>query len=232
MLDVADLLASLPPAAREATLNGPAHAPPKGVVPNFDNPPSQTSLVIGVVTSGIWDKTVQGTCLNEGIIWAAYSCLNLASDVIILILPQKVIWGLKLSKPKKIGISIIFAFGLLACVAATLRIVTSVRKARSTETDTQPSVSEQGLYEQVDEYSLEASGGGHNDNHSHYQNEPVISASATTLTTHVITVSEEHDPNTATFGHQLQHPWITDNHFPAQENGYIPNRNMGLYPTL
>lgn len=106
------------------------------------------------------------------------------------------------------------------------------RKARSTETDTQPSVSEQGLYEQVDEYSLEASGGGHNDNHSHYQNEPVISASATTLTTHVITVSEEHDPNTATFGHQLQHPWITDNHFPAQENGYIPNRNMGLYPTL
>lgn len=52
MLDVADLLASLPPAAREATLNGPAHAPPKGVVPNFDNPPSQTSLVIGVVTSG------------------------------------------------------------------------------------------------------------------------------------------------------------------------------------
>ncbi|KAI0451240.1 hypothetical protein F5B21DRAFT_516863 [Xylaria acuta] len=236
MLDVADLLASLPPAAREALLDGPAHAPPEGVVPNFDNPQGQNSLAIGVVTTGfllvtilfftrvysrafclkrvqiedglivagfgtftaytwccyyvldkpglfvhqwdirlrdlsqffwvrvapvllewsrtfvprgtrntfwwtchillvvnvlfyvpikiasnlscqphnkIWDRTVQGTCLNEGIIWTAYSCLNLASDVIILILPQRVIWRLKLSKAKKIGISIVFAFGLL-----------------------------------------------------------------------------------------------------------------------
>lgn len=52
MLDVADLLASLPPEAREAVLNGPAHAPPPGVIPNFDNPPSQNNLVIGVLTTG------------------------------------------------------------------------------------------------------------------------------------------------------------------------------------
>ncbi|KAI0435493.1 hypothetical protein F4803DRAFT_545391 [Xylaria telfairii] len=52
MLDVADLLASLPPAAREAALNGPAHTPPKGVVPNFNNPQNRKSLIIGVVTTG------------------------------------------------------------------------------------------------------------------------------------------------------------------------------------
>ncbi|KAI0549814.1 hypothetical protein F4679DRAFT_584280 [Xylaria curta] len=408
MLDVADLLASLPPAARVAILDGPAHPPPKGVVPNFDNPPNQDSLVIGVVTTGfvlvtilffarvyarvvcqkrvhvedglivagfgtftayawccyyaldkpglfvhqwdirlrdlsqflwilylginfygatmlalkpavllewsrtfvprgthnafwwtchillvvnvlfygsikiasnlscqphnkIWDKTVQGTCLNEGILWTAYSCLNLVSDIIILILPQRVIWGLKLSKAKKIGVSIIFAFGLLACVAATLRIVTSVRYLESTDktftvsgvalcclaelaflfvvvcipsvpavaksfgaskafaslklwtphyhrkTESsgeyiQRSASEQGPYKQVDQYSLEAFGGGQNDNYSHYQNEHVTSASTITRTTHIVTVSEEHDSSTATLGHQPQHSWITDNH--------------------
>ncbi|KAI0859841.1 hypothetical protein F4860DRAFT_525828 [Xylaria cubensis] len=411
MLDVADLLASLPPAARGAALDGPAHPPPKGVLPNFDNPQSQNSLVIGVVTTGfvlvtilffarvyarvfcqrrvhvedglivagfgtftayawccyyaldkpglfvhqwdirlrdlsqflwilylginfygatmlslkpavllewsrtfvprgthnafwwtchillvvnvlfygsikiasnlscqphnkIWDKTVQGTCLNEGILWAAYSSLNLVSDIIILILPQRVIWGLKLSKTKKIGVSIIFAFGLLACLAAALRIVTSVRYLESTDktftvsgvamcclaemvflfvvvctpsipaatksfrarkafaslklwvphyhrtTESsgkciQRSVSEQGPYKQVDQYSLEAFGGDQKDDYSHCQNEHVITASAITRTTHIVTVSEEHDSNTATFGDQPQHSRITDNHSSA-----------------
>jgi len=52
MPDIADILASLPPGAREALLDGPAHAPPEGVVPNFDNPGSQNDLVIGVITTG------------------------------------------------------------------------------------------------------------------------------------------------------------------------------------
>ncbi|KAI0876397.1 hypothetical protein GGS24DRAFT_498827 [Hypoxylon argillaceum] len=411
MLDVADLLASLPPEAREAVLNGPAHAPPPGVIPNFDNPPSQNNLVIGVLTTGyfivvilffarvysrlvclkrvhiedglivagfgtltayawccyyalnrpglfvhqwdirlkdlsqflwilylginfygatllslkpavlldwsrtfvprgtrntfwwtchillavnvlfygsikiasnlscqphnkIWDKTVQGTCLNEGIIWTAYSCLNFVSDVIILILPQRVIWGLKLSRTKKVGVSIVFAFGLLACIAAILRIVTSIRylestdktftvsavamccwaemvflfvvvcvpsvppatkglraskaveslklwashhggKTQSSGTYTQPSASEQATYEQVDEYSLKGSRDGQNDTNFHHSNKLPISASAITLTTHVVTVTEDHGPNTATLGNQHQHPWITYDHPPV-----------------
>ncbi|KAI0203599.1 hypothetical protein F4808DRAFT_25099 [Astrocystis sublimbata] len=268
MPDIADILASLPLEAREALLDGPAHTPPDGIMPNFESPPNQNSLVIGIATTGfilvtllffsrfcarvfclrkvhiedglvlagygtfvayawcfyhildkpglfvhqwdirlrdlsqftwiiylgtnfhgatllslkpavllewsrtfvphgtrnvfwwichillvinvlfyasmkiasniscqphskIWDKTVQGTCLNERVIWMAYSCLNLVSDVVILILPQKVIWRLKLSRAKKIAVSILFAFGLLTCVAATLRIATNLRYLNS-----------------------------------------------------------------------------------------------------
>lgn len=53
MQDIADILASLSPAAREVALNGPAHAPPEGVMPSFDNPQNQNRLVIGVINTGL-----------------------------------------------------------------------------------------------------------------------------------------------------------------------------------
>lgn len=53
MSDIADLLASLTPEAREVYLNGPAHVPPDGVVPNFENPGNRNSLAIAVVAAGL-----------------------------------------------------------------------------------------------------------------------------------------------------------------------------------
>lgn len=53
MPDVADFLASLPPEAKEAQLNGPAHVPPDGVVPNFENPESQNGMTITIFTVGV-----------------------------------------------------------------------------------------------------------------------------------------------------------------------------------
>ncbi|GAB1315321.1 hypothetical protein MFIFM68171_05531 [Madurella fahalii] len=40
---------NLPPAVQEQIFNGPARAPPPGVVPNFDNPPNRTSEAIAVI---------------------------------------------------------------------------------------------------------------------------------------------------------------------------------------
>jgi hypothetical protein len=39
--------------------------------------------------------------------------VNFASDTIILVLPQKVIWGLNMSFKKKIGVVALFATGVL-----------------------------------------------------------------------------------------------------------------------
>lgn len=38
---------------------------------------------------------------------------NLLTDIIILFLPQRIIWKLKLPKAKRIGITIVFSIGLL-----------------------------------------------------------------------------------------------------------------------
>ncbi|KAF2260236.1 hypothetical protein CC78DRAFT_418336, partial [Lojkania enalia] len=48
--------------------------------------------------------------------------INLLSDIIILMLPQKVIWGLNVTRKQKIGMSLLFVVGIFATAAATVRI--------------------------------------------------------------------------------------------------------------
>ncbi|KAI1652663.1 hypothetical protein F4813DRAFT_303643 [Daldinia decipiens] len=66
----------------------------------------------------IWDKTVAGTCIDLKAINIAATATNVVLDIAILILPQRIIWKLKMSNAKKIGISAVFAVGIFACIAA------------------------------------------------------------------------------------------------------------------
>ncbi|KAF2802362.1 uncharacterized protein BDZ99DRAFT_503839 [Mytilinidion resinicola] len=79
----------------------------------------------------IWDKTTPGTCINTNAGFVVAAVLNLANDLIILALPQKVIWGLHLTPSKKVGISGMFAIGIFACVCAVARLVYSIKLMHS-----------------------------------------------------------------------------------------------------
>lgn len=57
----------------------------------------------------IWDLTVSGTCINTKLLDIASAVVTLISDLVLLLVPQKVIWGLHLSNKKKIGVSIVFS---------------------------------------------------------------------------------------------------------------------------
>ncbi|KAH7039799.1 uncharacterized protein B0I36DRAFT_280112 [Microdochium trichocladiopsis] len=74
----------------------------------------------------IWDKTiVGGKCLDPiqvKLIWVYNAAVNLGLDIVILILPQRVIWNLKLNKKKRVGLSMIFAFGLVSVFCAAMRL--------------------------------------------------------------------------------------------------------------
>lgn len=61
----------------------------------------------------IWHPTIPGTCFNTKAFFISNATLNLVSDIIILVLPQRVIWTLKMSTQKKIGVSVVFAVGLM-----------------------------------------------------------------------------------------------------------------------
>ncbi|KAI9159185.1 hypothetical protein HJFPF1_07193 [Paramyrothecium foliicola] len=74
----------------------------------------------------IWDRWLPGVCLDRKKIDAPCAIFNLIFDLIILAFPQKVIWKLKLSTKKKIGVSVIFSFGLLACICAAGRVQSTV----------------------------------------------------------------------------------------------------------
>lgn len=62
----------------------------------------------------VWDVTVPGTTrLNPKATPVAGATVNIVLDLITLIIPQRVIWSLNVSKKKKIGVSLVFTIGLL-----------------------------------------------------------------------------------------------------------------------
>ncbi|KAI0828783.1 hypothetical protein F5Y06DRAFT_290905 [Hypoxylon sp. FL0890] len=81
-----------------------------------------------------WNPLVPGKCINTVGVAVGISAVNLAFDVVIFLLPQKVIWGLQMRTRRKIGISFLFAVGVLACVAAAFRLSASLQFYKSKDT--------------------------------------------------------------------------------------------------
>ncbi|KAI0185567.1 hypothetical protein EV127DRAFT_485004 [Xylaria flabelliformis] len=71
----------------------------------------------------IWNKAIQGSCIDLRTIHLVAATINLILNVAILLLPQRIIWKLQLSFPKRIGISTVFTIGILAAIASAFLII-------------------------------------------------------------------------------------------------------------
>ncbi|KAI3390413.1 hypothetical protein diail_9732 [Diaporthe ilicicola] len=56
----------------------------------------------------------------------ASAVFNLCADLVIFVLPQRIIWGLHITWRKRLGVSIVFLVGLLGVGSALLRLVYTV----------------------------------------------------------------------------------------------------------
>ncbi|KAI1807115.1 hypothetical protein F4811DRAFT_66502 [Daldinia bambusicola] len=84
--------------------------------------------------SRIWDKTVPGTCkVSLQAVNIAATAINVVLDIVILVLPQRMIWELKMTRAKKIGLSAVFAFGIFACIAAIFLLASIVNWVKSND---------------------------------------------------------------------------------------------------
>ncbi|KAL4983731.1 hypothetical protein BDW68DRAFT_168277 [Aspergillus falconensis] len=81
----------------------------------------------------IYDVMVQGDCFDLYKLQVGSASIHLICDVIIFFLPQRIIWTLKMSWRKRLGVSIIFGLGLLACVSAAFRVAVTVAHGRSAD---------------------------------------------------------------------------------------------------
>ncbi|KAH8650230.1 hypothetical protein BGZ60DRAFT_534338 [Tricladium varicosporioides] len=72
-----------------------------------------SSVLSCVPVAAFWDQSVPGHCLPRSPIWFANAGLNIATDVLILVLPVPVIHTLFLPKRQKIGLYLIFTLGFL-----------------------------------------------------------------------------------------------------------------------
>lgn len=61
----------------------------------------------------IWDITITGKCLDQKALDISSAVMNLLSDITVIAVAQKVIWRLQMSLKKKLGVSLIFAAGIL-----------------------------------------------------------------------------------------------------------------------
>jgi hypothetical protein len=61
-----------------------------------------------------WDVMETGTCrFNLAELGLASAIMNFVLDLITLAIPQRIIWGLQVSKMKKIGLSFVFLVGIM-----------------------------------------------------------------------------------------------------------------------
>lgn len=97
---------------------------------------SVTIILVNVACvphSYLWDRTIPGGyCrINTAYTSLSAACFAFATDVIILFIPQRVIWQLNMSRSRKWGISVVFAIGAGACATSIVRLYNTVERSQS-----------------------------------------------------------------------------------------------------
>ncbi|CAO2650904.1 Nn.00g092010.m01.CDS01 [Neocucurbitaria sp. VM-36] len=70
-----------------------------------------------------WDKTTpNGHCMNPMVVWYTNAGMNIAQDVIILLMPMPVIRRLQFSTGQKTGLALMFALGASVTLISVVRL--------------------------------------------------------------------------------------------------------------
>ncbi|KAF2760850.1 hypothetical protein EJ05DRAFT_243993 [Pseudovirgaria hyperparasitica] len=85
-----------------------------------------TNLLHCLPIHAFWEIPLKPTakCLDTFALWKALAAINIVSDVLIAALPLRVVWGLKMTRTKRILCCLLFALGGFVCVVSVLRLQT------------------------------------------------------------------------------------------------------------
>lgn len=81
-----------------------------------------TSLFNCYPISSTWDTSVQGHCIDYGLVTLIFGILNIIIDVAMLVYPMPLVWRLQMSTRRKILLSLAFTSGSIACVVTVVRL--------------------------------------------------------------------------------------------------------------
>ncbi|CAO2656176.1 Nn.00g049790.m01.CDS01 [Neocucurbitaria sp. VM-36] len=71
-----------------------------------------------------WDKTIPGgRCFNVQFFANSSSVPNIATDLAVLVLPLRTVWGLKISVGRRVGLLLIFLTGSVGIIASIIRTI-------------------------------------------------------------------------------------------------------------
>ncbi|KAI9681320.1 MAG: hypothetical protein M1817_002603 [Caeruleum heppii] len=70
-----------------------------------------------------WDLTVTGgKCINKPVFYIATASINVATDVLMLLLPWPMVWNLQMPRRQKIGLVFIFLTGSFITIVSIIRL--------------------------------------------------------------------------------------------------------------
>lgn len=61
----------------------------------------------------IWNKTIEGTCINIPSLLNTGGAFNTLTDFVILLVPLKALWKLQMKTRRKIELALLFTVGLM-----------------------------------------------------------------------------------------------------------------------
>ncbi|KAF1993460.1 hypothetical protein P154DRAFT_385943, partial [Amniculicola lignicola CBS 123094] len=80
-----------------------------------------------------WNKTVPGTCINLPVLLQVSGLFNTTSDALILVVPVKACWNLKMSLKKKLAVLAVFTIGAVAPIFSAIGFACRVKAASSND---------------------------------------------------------------------------------------------------
>ncbi|KAH7146125.1 hypothetical protein EDB81DRAFT_651229 [Dactylonectria macrodidyma] len=84
--------------------------------------------------NAIWEFWVPSKCYKLPKVMLGSASIQVICDVAMALLPQHIIWGLKMNWQRKAGIALIFGVGVIACVAACFRLAHTVTFSKEADT--------------------------------------------------------------------------------------------------
>ncbi|KAK5635812.1 hypothetical protein RRF57_011524 [Xylaria bambusicola] len=69
-----------------------------------------------------WNPDIHGTCFNQPALFFANGGLNIAQDLVLYVLPTRILWGMNLPLKQRIALVGIFVVGGLTIIAGIIRI--------------------------------------------------------------------------------------------------------------
>ncbi|KAL8933697.1 MAG: hypothetical protein Q9216_006245 [Gyalolechia sp. 2 TL-2023] len=76
----------------------------------------------------IWDRSVDGTCINSTLFFKIGSGPNVLTDFVLLALPLPAVWNLHTTRAQKLSLTATFLLGSLTCIISLVRLIELITK--------------------------------------------------------------------------------------------------------
>ncbi|KAF2112844.1 hypothetical protein BDV96DRAFT_496939 [Lophiotrema nucula] len=96
---------------------------------------SGMAFIIGTVfqctpIAAFWDKSiVPARCFQNEPWWISYAVIQITTDVVLLALPIRQVFSLSMTRPEKLGLTLVFCTGLFVTTASIIRATTLAESA-------------------------------------------------------------------------------------------------------